>query len=208
MVDSIEADRASIWLYGPEEKSITCQQLYIKSEDEFYQNIELFEKDFKSYFDALKENPIIIANDAETHPATSCFTETYLKPLGIKSMLDVPIIHKNKMIGVICIESLTSREWDGIEVNFAELLSSIYSFSYSIKETNDLNKKIVEIEKFIDASSIISTADKKGKITYVNKKFEDVSGWSLAEVIGKDHMIVNSGLQPDGYWGKMYETVM
>ena len=208
VVDSIEADRASIWLYGPEEKSITCQQLYIKSEDEFYQNIELFEKDFKSYFDALKENPIIIANDAETHPATSCFTETYLKPLGIKSMLDVPIIHKNKMIGVICIESLTSREWDGIEVNFAELLSSIYSFSYSIKETNDLNKKIVEIEKFIDASSIISTADKKGKITYVNKKFEDVSGWSLAEVIGKDHMIVNSGLQPDGYWGKMYETVM
>ena len=208
VVDSIEADRASIWLYGPEEKSITCQQLYIKSEDEFYQNIELFEKDFKSYFDALKENPIIIANDAETHPATSCFTETYLKPLGIKSMLDVPIIHKNKMIGVICIESLTSREWDGIEVNFAELLSSIYSFSYSIKETNDLNKKIVEIEKFIDASSIISTADKKGKIIYVNKKFEDVSGWSLAEVIGKDHMIVNSGLQPDGYWGKMYETVM
>jgi PAS domain S-box-containing protein len=208
VVESIDADRASIWLYGPEEKLIICQQLYIKSEDEFYQNIELFEKDFKSYFDALKENPIIIANDAETHPATSCFTETYLKPLGIKSMLDVPIMHKNKMIGVICIESLTSREWNGIEVNFAELLSSIYSFSYSIKETNDLNKKIVEMEKFIDASSIISTADKKGKIIYVNKKFEDVSGWPLDEVIGKDHMIVNSGLQPDGYWGKMYETVM
>ena len=208
VVDSIDADRASIWLYGPEQKSIICQQLYIKSEDEFYQNIELFENDFKPYFDALKENPTIIANDAETHPSTSCFTETYLKPLGIKSMLDVPIIHQNKMIGVICIETLTSRLWDNIEVDFAKLLSSIYSFAYSIKETKDLNKKILEMEKFIDASSIISTADKKGKIIYVNKKFEDVSGWSLAEVIGKDHMIVNSGLQPDGYWGKMYETVM
>ena len=76
-------------------------------------------------------------------------SETYLKPLGIKSMLDVPIMHKNKMIGVICIESLTTREWNGIEVNFAELLSSIYSFSYSIKETNDLNKKIVEIIWFL-----------------------------------------------------------
>jgi PAS domain S-box-containing protein len=208
VVDSIDADRASIWLYGPEQKSIICQQLYIKSEDEFYQNIELFENDFKPYFDALKENPTIIANDAETHPSTSCFTETYLKPLGIKSMLDVPIIHQNKMIGVICIETLTSRLWDNIEVDFAKLLSSIYSFAYSIKETKDLNKKILEMEKFIDASSIISTADKKGKIIYVNKKFEDVSGWSLAEVIGKDHVIVNSGLQPDGYWGKMYETVM
>ena len=39
-------------------------------------------------------------------------------------------------------------------------------------------------------------------------KFEEVSGWKLEEVKGKDHNIVNSGLQPDGYWGKMYETVL
>jgi methyl-accepting chemotaxis protein len=208
VVESINADRASIWLYGKDKKSIICEQLYVRSENQFYQNIELFESDFKSYFDALIENPTIVANDAETHPSTSCFTETYLKPLGIKSMLDVPILYKNELIGVICIENLTLREWDKLEVNFAELSASIYSFAYSIKETNNLHKKIVEMEKFIDASTIISTADKKGKITYVNKKFEDVSGWSLGEVIGKDHIVVNSGLQPDGYWGKMYETVM
>jgi methyl-accepting chemotaxis protein len=208
VVESINADRASIWLYGKDKKSIICEQLYVRSENQFYQNIELFESDFKSYFDALIENPTIVANDAETHASTSCFTETYLKPLGIKSMLDVPILYKNELIGVICIENLTLREWDKLEVNFAELSASIYSFAYSIKETNNLHKKIVEMEKFIDASTIISTADKKGKITYVNKKFEDVSGWSLGEVIGKDHIVVNSGLQPDGYWGKMYETVM
>ena len=208
VVESINADRASIWLYGEDKKSIICEQLYVRSENQFYQNIELFESDFKSYFDALIENPTIVANDAETHPATSCFTETYLKPLGIKSMLDVPILYKNELIGVICIESYEQRNWDKIEINFAQLLSTIYSFSYSIKETNSLYKNIAEIEKFIDTASIISNADKKGKITYVNKKFEDVSGWSLAEVIGKDHVIVNSGLQPDGYWGKMYETVM
>jgi len=69
-------------------------------------------------------------------------------------------------------------------------------------------KKLDESDKFIDKAAIISVTDRKGKITYVNDKFEKVSGWKLEEVIGKDHSIVNSGLQPDGYWGKMYETVM
>ena len=73
---------------------------------------------------------------------------------------------------------------------------------------NNLLKTIKDSEEFIDTAAIISVADKNGKITYVNKKFEDVSGWSLDEVKGKDHVIVNSGLQPDGYWGKMYNTVM
>jgi PAS domain S-box-containing protein len=74
--------------------------------------------------------------------------------------------------------------------------------------TNNFLKRIKDSEEFIATAAIISITDEKGKITYVNKKFEDVSGWSLNEVKGKDHNIVNSGLQPDGYWGKMYETVM
>ena len=208
VVDSINVDRCSIWLYNKNKTSIVCQQLYVKSENMWYNGLEIFEKDFGPYFEELVKNPIIIANDAEKHPATSCFTDGYLKPLGIKSMLDVPIIYFGETIGVICIESFTLREWDSFEVDFTQLLSSLYTFAYSTKETNSLNKKIEETEKFIDVSTIISTADKRGKITYVNKKFEDVSGWSLDEVVGKDHVIVNSGLQPDGYWGKMYETVM
>jgi PAS domain S-box-containing protein len=208
VTESINADRCSIWLYNEDKSEIICEQLYVKSESSWYQDIILYKKDFQLYFLALLENPIIIANDAETHQATSCFTETYLKPLGVKSMLDVPIIYKGETIGVICIESLTLREWDSAEVDFAQLLSSLYSFTYSVKEGNDLLRINKETENFLNSAAIVSVADKNGKITYVNKKFEDVSGWSLDEVVGKDHIIVNSGLQPDGYWGKMYRTVM
>ena len=74
--------------------------------------------------------------------------------------------------------------------------------------TGEQSKKLDDADKFIDKAAIISVTDRKGKITYVNDKFEKVSGWKLEEVIGKDHSIVNSGTQPDGYWGKMYETVM
>ena len=68
--------------------------------------------------------------------------------------------------------------------------------------------KMEQSDKFLSTAAIISITDKRGKITFVNEKFEKVSGWKLEEVISKDHSIVNSGTQPDGYWGNMYATVL
>ena len=104
-------DRCSIWLYDENKTSITCEQLYIKSTDSWQEDMILKKQDFEPYFRALIDDPIIIANDAEIHPATKCFTDSYLKPIGIKSMLDVPIIYKGDIVGVICIENLTKRDW-------------------------------------------------------------------------------------------------
>ena len=68
--------------------------------------------------------------------------------------------------------------------------------------------ELEEFKKFVDRAALVSMADAKGRITYVNEKFIKVSGWSLDEAIGKDHSIVNSGEQPDGYWGQMYSDVL
>ena len=208
VAESINSDRCSIWLYNEDRTSIICQQLYIKSQETWVQGIELFKKDYKPYFFSLLLNPTIVADDAETHPATSCFKEGYLKPLGIKSMLDVPIIHKGETIGVICIENFSKRKWEKVEIDFAQLISSLYSFAYSVRETNVANRTINEIENFVDYSVLVSKADKHGKITYVNKKFEEVSGWKLKDVIGKDHNIVNSGKHSKEFWLKMYKKTV
>ena len=98
-----------------------------------------------------------------------------------------------------------------IEISCFLLFSPLFYFlmkSQTVELKGELLKQIKDSEDFIDSATIVSVADKYGKITYVNKKFEEVSGWSLDEVKGEDHSVVNSGLQPDGYWGKMYETVM
>ena len=208
VTNSINADRCSIWLYNEDRTSIVCQQLYIEEEDKWYQDIELHKKDFQPYFLTLLINPIIVADDAETHHATSCFSESYLKPLGIKSMLDVPLIYKGETIGVICIESYSERKWDKVEIDFAQMLASLFSFSYSVKEINEVNRVMNDIENFIDYSVLVSKADKNGKITYVNKKFEEVSGWKLKQVIGKDHNVVNSGKHSKEFWANMYKTTV
>jgi PAS domain S-box-containing protein len=123
-------------------------------------------------------------------------------------MLDVPIIHKGIIIGVLCIESKTLRKWSGVETSFAQILSSLYAFAYSVKENNKLSKDLFEFEKFVNSSVLVSKTDRKGKITYVNKKFQEVSGYNSKESIGKNHNFLNSGEHGDTFWGEMYHTTV
>lgn len=205
---SVDSERCSIWLYNDDKTSIVCEQLYIKSEDKWYQGKELTKKDFEPYFISLIIDPIIIANDAETHPATSCFKEEYLLPLGIKSMLDIPILYRGEPIGVLCIEDSKIREWKEFEIDFSRILSSLYSFSYSIRFINSMSSNFKNVEDLVDYSVLVSKADKHGKIIYANHKFEEVSGYRLEEILGKDHNIVNSGHHSKKYWKDMYKKVL
>jgi PAS domain S-box-containing protein len=208
VVNSLNIDRCSIWLYNHDKTSIICEQLYLKKEDVWVQDIEIFEKDYKEYFDAIKVDPTIIADDVFTHPATACFTETYAKPLGINSMLDVPIVYRGEVIGVICNESFNTKVWHKVEVNFAEMLSSLYAFAYSVWENKLTENKFSDFELFVDETALVTKADKNGKITYANQKFLDICGWSLDEVIGADHNIVNSNTHPKKFWNNMYRTTV
>ena len=74
--------------------------------------------------------------------------------------------------------------------------------------SGDQAKNLKELENFIEVSAIISKADSNGKITYINNKFTEISGYTLEEALGHDHSIVNSGTHPKEFWTKMYKTVI
>lgn len=169
VTDTIETDRCSIWLYKDDKKdTLICEQLYIKSEDKWYQGIELHKTDFNDYFEYLINDPVIIADDAEKHPATACFTDGYLRPLGIKSMLDIPIIFRGEIIGVVCIESLDLRKWLKCEVDFANVLSSLYAFAFSVKESNEITIEINKKNTYLEHAAKILRHDMHSGInTYI-----------------------------------------
>jgi len=72
---------------------------------------------------------------------------------------------------------------------------------------NDINLNI-ESESLLLDTCLVSKADKYGKIVYVNEKFCEISGYTLDELLGKDHNIVNSGIYPKKYWRDMYKSVI
>ena len=59
----------------------------------------------------------------------------------------------------------------------------------------------------LDAHSIVAITDIDGNITFVNSKFEEITGYSSDELIGKNHRILNSGLHNAEFWEEMYHEV-
>jgi PAS domain S-box-containing protein len=59
----------------------------------------------------------------------------------------------------------------------------------------------------LDEHAIVSITDVAGNIAYVNQKFLDISGYTLAELLGKNHRILKSGIHPASFYKQMWDTV-
>lgn len=63
------------------------------------------------------------------------------------------------------------------------------------------------LKSAIDEAAIVAITDKLGIITYVNKKFCDISKYSSEELIGKTHQIINSHYHPKEFFIQMWKTI-
>src|SRR6185436_15187741 len=69
---------------------------------------------------------VIVANDARQAPETRELTESYLRPLGITSMLDAPVFRDGEVVGVVCFEHVGSpRAWSDAESTFASSVADM-----------------------------------------------------------------------------------
>jgi len=65
----------------------------------------------------------------------------------------------------------------------------------------------VDEEFIFSGGAIISQTDLKGVITYVNRKFCTVSGYSVNELIGKEHNIIRHPDMPHTVFEKMWNAI-
>ncbi len=75
--------------------------------------------------------------------------------------------------------------------------------------TNDLNSKFRQgvILNILDDLAIISISNTRGEIIYANKLFCEVSGYEQEELLGNTHAIVKSGMHPNEFYKKMWQTI-
>lgn len=150
--DVLDVERASIWLYTEDRQKIRCTELYEQSAGQHSAGLELTEKDFPRYFAALRSERTIAAHDALVDSRTAEFSETYLKALGITSMLDAPIRVGGRMIGVICNEHVGApRDWTVEEESLAGSLSDLVSLAIEAAELRQARALLEEYSRTLEA---------------------------------------------------------
>jgi PAS domain S-box-containing protein len=68
-------------------------------------------------------------------------------------------------------------------------------------------KELADLKFAIDESAIVAFTDQRGRITYVNEKFCEISKYSEEELLGQDHRIINSGYHKKEYIRNLWETI-
>jgi signal transduction histidine kinase/CheY-like chemotaxis protein len=117
-------ERAGIWRFSEDRQELLLADLYDRRTDRHSRGAVLHASDYPRYFEALDSGRAIDAHQVRTDPRTSEFTESYLEPLGISSMIDAAIRGGGRVLGVVCIEHVgPSRTWAGDEIAFAGALA-------------------------------------------------------------------------------------
>ena len=79
-----------------------------------------------------------------------------------------------------------------------------YKYAQEARENFHL---LEEYKEATNQGSIVSKADTKGMITYVNEAFCEISGYTREELIGKNHNIVRHPDNPKSIFEEMWHTI-
>lgn len=179
--------RCSVWQLVDEQSAIVCKNLYLPDSAGHMRGDKLFARDTPNYFRALLESRAIPAHDARTDPRTAEFREGYLEPLGITSMMDVPIWHRGDLYGVLCNEHVgPPRKWQAEEVSFATNLADLVSLSLEAAERVAVERRWETVVEAITEAVVL--LDAQGNVVLANPAAKGIlerfgGGASFAERI-------------------------
>lgn len=158
--DCLGVNRVSIWLLEEKGSSLVRKTLYAnKTKDD--EVIVLNEIDYPTYFNFMRTQLFIKANNVYTHEATRGFTSIYLEPLNICSMLDCLFRLDGEPAGVICCESQGEFvSWTTEDVLFIQSLADYVAIAHKNQQIQQLLEEIrtknINLEAQVNENQIMN----------------------------------------------------
>ncbi|RYD27950.1 MAG: GAF domain-containing protein, partial [Verrucomicrobiaceae bacterium] len=136
--------RVSIWRYSEDRETVQCLDLYDLQLATHSSGDTLVVEKYPAYFESLRDMKFIAADNARTDERTREFTTGYLEPLGITSMMDVPIHFGNCLDYFICHEHIgTMRVWTADEKTFTVALANLVSLALESSERASAQQEVL-----------------------------------------------------------------
>lgn len=100
---------------------------------------------------------------------------------------------------------LTNR---GLAIFVIWITAFILASRRRAKLARDIKNKELDFQKrALDEHAIVSAADVKGRILYVNDKFCAISGYAREELLGENHRILKSSEHSPAVYENMWQTI-
>jgi PAS domain S-box-containing protein len=181
---ALQISRSSIWEF--EKDRLICKKMYLAKSDSFEKQQDLLRQDMPNYFAALEKGIAIVANQAQDNELTKDLNNAYLKPLDIKSILDIPIRENGKLIGILCNEnSNVIKNWSDNDISFARSVVDILSLFMEENKRRIAEQNLIESqERFNFISSNITDGIfvvEDSEMVFASKPYLDMIGLTLEE---------------------------
>jgi len=127
---ALRVRRVNVWLYDEARTHIVCLDHFDAETGVHGSGDTLGAADYPAYFAALEDLRTIAAIDAEEDVRTNELRDAYLRPHGITTMLDAPVVLSGGVVGVVCHEHVgPRREWLSVEKMFAGSVADLVALA-------------------------------------------------------------------------------
>ena len=104
-----------------------------------------------------------------------------------------------------------SNEIETLADNFTKMIAARERYEGQLRVSEAATRAALnerdEQQFALSHHAIVAITNIRGDILYVNSKFEEVSGYTSDELIGKNHRLLNSGYHPKSFFRNMYLSI-
>jgi PAS domain S-box-containing protein len=99
------------------------------------------------------------------------------------------------------------RDEKGSLRGFSKVIRDITARKEAEEALRKSLKELADLKFALDESAIVAITDDRGKITYVNDKFCEISRYEREELLGQEHRIINSDYHPKELIDELWKTI-
>ena len=156
---------------------------------------------FQYLFD--HKSPLAVSN-AQTDPCLEPVHDL-MRRRGVVSLLIVPLIINDAVVGSIGLDSLEPRHFSAQEISLAwNVANQVAGVLARARLAQTSQRLMTAIEQATESMVITDT---KGRILYVNPAFEQITGYNPTEALGQNPRLLKSGKHDETFYREMWQTI-
>jgi PAS domain S-box-containing protein len=127
-----------------------------------------------------------------------------------RSILVVPLLNNDKVVGALELGSFdrfSSNQLDWLKESESSIALAISS-CLAIERRKRVEAELIKLSSAVEQSpAVVVITDIKGNIEYVNPKFNQITGYTIEETIGRNPRILKSGKTPPEVYEELWKTI-